>query len=112
MERDIGKRFGSRLKQLREANGVTQNQLAKQLLKSVETISNFERGKTLPGLLTIAKLASALGVEPKQLFEFDAKPSTEPELARLSQRLSLLTNSDRTLLADFADLLVRRQRTS
>ena len=41
------------------------------LLKSVEIVSNFERGKMPPGLLTIAQIAELLGVQPKHLFEFD-----------------------------------------
>lgn len=53
----------------RKARGLTQLQLADQLGKSVETISNFERGKTLIGLLTLESLARHLDVGMKDFFD-------------------------------------------
>lgn len=42
----VAKEFGRRLKDIRKKNGVTQQQLAEQLNLSVDSVSNFENGKT------------------------------------------------------------------
>jgi transcriptional regulator with XRE-family HTH domain len=84
---EIGERFGRRVRELREARRLTQHQLAKLLLKSVETVSNFERGKMLPSLRTMAGLASTLGVELKALFEFDEETRADADATRLTHRM-------------------------
>ena len=43
MAMELSKNVGRKIKQHREARGLTQVQLASLLGKSVETISNFER---------------------------------------------------------------------
>jgi len=114
MERDFAKRFGKRLRDLREAKALTQLQVAALLLKSIETISNFERGKTLPGLLTVEKLASVLGVQLPELFAFDAPPPLpEPnaDAARVTNRMAQLSESDRALVVEFVDLIYRHKHT-
>ena len=51
MSANVSTQIGNRIKELREAAQLTQAELAALSLKSVETISNFERGKTMPSLL-------------------------------------------------------------
>ena len=106
--------LGARMRQLREARSLTQAQLAGLLLKSVETISNFERGKTAPGLLTIAQIAKILGVQPKHLFEFDELlPVAEPnaDVALITLRLGQLSPANRAFVCDFIELIIRHPRS-
>jgi transcriptional regulator with XRE-family HTH domain len=73
----IGIRLGRRIKQLREARGLTQAAFAQVSRKSVETISNFERGKTTPSLHTLSQLAKLLNVEMADFFDAQGlKPNT------------------------------------
>ena len=51
-----------RLKQLREAKGLTQLRLAMELNVSQETISGYEIGKAVPPAEMLVKLADALDV--------------------------------------------------
>ena len=67
--------LGLRIKELREAASLTQAELAKLSLKTVETISNFERGKTLPSVRTLVALAPHLDCSPADFF---SKLSLEP----------------------------------
>ena len=52
--------FGRRLRELRTARGLTQQQLAAMIDSNHPFISNMERGLTLPGLAMLIRLAGAL----------------------------------------------------
>lgn len=53
--------IGPRLKQLREANGLSQSGLAIKLGVASNTISRWERGQQEPPLRLAVRLAEALG---------------------------------------------------
>ncbi|MEC5397378.1 helix-turn-helix domain-containing protein [Uliginosibacterium sp. H1] len=55
-------RFGRVVRQSREANGWSQEQLAERADLNRSYIGEIERGDAMPSLATIAKLATALGV--------------------------------------------------
>ncbi|MBQ6428840.1 MAG: helix-turn-helix transcriptional regulator, partial [Oscillospiraceae bacterium] len=48
--------FGKKLRELRIAQGLTQQQLAEQVYVSRYTVSNWEGGKRLPDVSTISRL--------------------------------------------------------
>jgi len=56
-----------RLKQLREDNFLTQEELAEKIGCAEHTISNWERGKQKPTFRNIRKLAKILKVNPKDI---------------------------------------------
>lgn len=60
--------FGARLYALREAAGLTQEELAKRVGVKRLTLIRYESGETEPGYTIIGKLAQALGVEPNQFW--------------------------------------------
>ncbi|MBW7852147.1 MAG: helix-turn-helix transcriptional regulator [Rhodospirillales bacterium] len=59
--------IGKKIKLVRDQRGLTQAELARRCGKTVETVSNIERGKTLPGLLTLDRIAHNLGVPIQEL---------------------------------------------
>jgi transcriptional regulator with XRE-family HTH domain len=63
-------RFGKRLQALRAEQGITQEQLANAVDLTVESISNVERGIHGPKFNNLEKIANALNVQVKELFEF------------------------------------------
>ena len=62
---------GRRLRQLREAAGLTQLELAAASGLTHEAISNLETGKRAPRAETVRALAHALGVEPERFVSSD-----------------------------------------
>lgn len=54
-------RLGRNLAARRKALGLTQAQVAERLEVETETLSRFERGKHVPSLLTLERLAAVLG---------------------------------------------------
>jgi transcriptional regulator with XRE-family HTH domain len=67
--------FGKRVKSIRISHKFTQAQLAEKIGCSVEYISRIERGLASPSFDSISKLADALGVTAKTLFDFTDKSS-------------------------------------
>lgn len=108
----IGIELGKRLRQLRGQRGLTQAQFAELTRKSVETISNFERGQTLPSVQTLAQISRALNISMAQLFD-DRTPAEDSKFGTsLTAKISLLTSEDKELLLGMADLLYARTKSS
>jgi transcriptional regulator with XRE-family HTH domain len=57
------------VRRLRLAKGLTQAALATDAGQHQGFISEVENGKTSPELDTVGKIAAALGVHPRELFE-------------------------------------------
>ena len=66
----LKQQFGARLKLLRAQKGITQESLAAQTDLTIESISNIERGIFGPRFGNLEKIAAALDVEVKRLFDF------------------------------------------
>ena len=90
---NLGKSLGLKRKQL----GWTQANVAEKLELDTETISRFERGVTLPSLLTLQKLAIALNTTTSELLAESSSQPTE-QAATISIWLSKLTEKDRLFL--------------
>ncbi len=59
--------MGTKLKQLREHEALTQRDLSERTGISVNGISKIERNEASARLSTVRKLAEALGVHPSEL---------------------------------------------
>ena len=60
-------KLGLNLKKIRTKKDISQGDIARELKVSRGFISTIENGKTNPTLLTIAKLAKAVGVSINEL---------------------------------------------
>ena len=58
----------TRLRELRQARGLSVRGLAKEAKVSTETVYSVEHGRRQPSVRTLAKIARALDVEVKDLF--------------------------------------------
>lgn len=70
-EAEFYKLLGKRVKSLREQAHLTQEKLAERCGISLDYLGKIEVNINKPGLKTILKLANALNVEIKELFNFD-----------------------------------------
>lgn len=82
---ELKDRVGRRIKDLRKAKRLSQEQLAERIERSVDTVSNLERGLSLPNFETLERLSVALAVPVKEFFEIyeDQSPHRAALLARL-----------------------------
>ena len=62
-------KFGKKLKEVRLRKGLSQGDVAKILGVHRTYISGLERGVRNPSLLTVQKVAKALGIRSKELIE-------------------------------------------
>jgi transcriptional regulator with XRE-family HTH domain len=67
--------FGLQLKQLRQAAGLTQPQLAAKAGLSKAGVADLEQGRNDPSWATVTKLAAALGVDCRA---FQETPTVKP----------------------------------
>jgi len=68
---NLRKQFGTKLKKLRKEKDLTQEQLAEASEISVDFLSLVERGVNSPSFENLEKLAKALKVSVKELFDFN-----------------------------------------
>ena len=64
------KLLGARIKELRKARGLSQDRLSEKVGIDPKHLSRIEVGNSYPSLDTLEKIAQALGVQAKDLFEF------------------------------------------
>ena len=68
---DLAKQLGRRIYEFRKQNRLTQAALAEKAKISNEFMSAVERGAKLPSLDVLGRIAAALKIEIKDLFNFD-----------------------------------------
>ena len=69
-ENVIYKSIGRRIKTLRENKGLTQEKLVERTCLSLDFIGKIEVNINKPGLKSLIKIANALEVHIKELFDF------------------------------------------
>lgn len=70
MNTDVEKRFGSKLAYIRKSRKLSQEKLAEIVDMNFGYISQIERGIANVTIKTMKKIADALDVELKELFDF------------------------------------------
>jgi transcriptional regulator with XRE-family HTH domain len=79
---DLRGQVGARVKQLRQARRLTQEQLAERAGLSYKFVGEVERGRGNPTLTTLASLSEALGVQLVDLLGLDVdRPRLSPRQA-------------------------------
>ncbi len=104
---DLKRRFGRKVQELREARGLTQEQLAARIGRSVDTVSNIERGLNATRLETAHQLATAFGVRLRDLFDLDdeLEPAERERHRALEAINELLGDRDPATIARIRDLI-------
>ena len=82
MPRNVCQRFGDRIKELRLARGVTQDELSERVGVFRTYMSRIETGVANPTLTLLQALADALEVTLPELVEFPAAQSAPRKRAR------------------------------
>jgi len=118
---EAGLRVAGQVKEIRRARHLSQRQLAGRMQVPRTYISKIENGKAVPTLGSLERLATALGVEVRQLVR-DARSRrdeevaailSDPFLAEVAALLPHLDSLHRTLLfGAVRDAAVGRRRTA
>ena len=74
---NIKSQLGARIKELRRSKGITQEQLVEMIGSDTNNLSRIENGKKFMSADKLAKIADALKVEVKDLFDFGHMLSDE-----------------------------------
>lgn len=96
MRSDLKQLIGLRVKAIRQSKGLTQEAIASLMTTasqgfSTESVSNIERGRTLPGLDTLQRLANALNTTLTELVEpIESHSVDDPERVTLAAELNEL----------------------
>lgn len=89
---EILKVFGKRVRTLRRAKDMTQEQLAERAGLSLQSVGEIERGRGNPTLVNIERLSAALGEDLTTLFDLgDVKLSKEQAQQELLELLNRAT---------------------
>ena len=89
--------FGSQIRQMREARGITQSQLSDRMKVSRSTIANWEAGTRLPDLNMLSRLAQVLDVETWVLMEYLQDTEEVPAVILVEDMPLILSASVRML---------------
>lgn len=108
--------FGERIRELREAAGLTQRDLRRETKLSSSYLHYIEKDRVVPGDKNVAKLARALGVPTVQLIEDRERSEFEkqginPEVSLQLKKLGNLTEEEEAaLLNEMASVRTARQQ--
>ena len=95
----LAMRLSQNIAARRRALSLTQAQLAEALNVDSETLSRFERGKHLPSLQTLERLAALLQTSVAGLLA-EVTPPVYAEATRITAWLSGLGSADRSFVLD------------
>jgi transcriptional regulator with XRE-family HTH domain len=100
--------FGKRLRELRRERGLSQATLAERAEITSEHVSRIERALVGPSLEVMDRLAEALDVEIKALFEFGtSRAGADASFLQLQDIARRGTPEDRRLLLRVADTIIK-----
>jgi transcriptional regulator with XRE-family HTH domain len=88
------KTFGARVRALRKLRGLTQEELAAQSERSVDAISQIERGVNYPSHHTLTRLSSILGAPVGELLGMADADESPRRAAIYSEILELCRTLD------------------
>jgi len=74
-------KLGARIKELRKKKKLSQEKFAEMVSLDRRSISNIECGNTFPAS-SLLKISETLGVEIKELFDFECLEKSEKELIK------------------------------
>ena len=101
------KHFGKQLKKIREARGYSQEDLAELVGLEYQTISRIETGFYFTSYENLAKIADALNVKIKDLFDYDEKDLSREEIIKsLNEKMQQLSSEKLQILKKIIDAVI------
>src|SRR5436309_12019425 len=109
----LKRRVGHRSKLARQPRGLTQEELAERVERSVDAVSSIERGRTLPNFMTFERLARVLDVPTRDFFDIGPESGENLKRSRLLVELveaaRSLSDTDLELALEQLQALTRKR---
>lgn len=102
----IAKKLGKRIKELRESKNISQLKLAEELNMEASNLSKIERGIQIPKEESLIKLANALNVSIKDLFDYEHFIDKEELINKINL---ILSSTDTKTLQKYYKILMDLQ---
>ncbi len=99
--------LGARIKELRKSRGLSQNELSERIGIDAKHLSRIEVGNSYPSLDTLERISRALGVEIKDVFEFDHDITKRALLQNIQKMLREASAEDLNLIHKIVRSIVR-----
>ncbi|MBR1753716.1 helix-turn-helix transcriptional regulator [bacterium] len=94
---NLKKAFGQNLKLIRKSKDLTQEKLSEMIDIYPRQLSKIETGEHFPTSKTLEKICVALGITPKELFDFDLndnKISKDKTLLRIIDKFKQVAQNE------------------
>ncbi len=105
----IDPRIGKRIKQCREALGMTQEQFAEKTKLTTNYISTIERGASFPRCEKLITVLNGLEVSADAIFCDVLTHSTQYKASSLSEKLESLPNEAQNRILQMVDLMIQQE---
>ena len=94
MMKSLKQKLGARIQEIRKSKNLTQEVLAEKIDMDKPNLSNIECGKRFMTAETLEKLANALEVEEKELFDFGHIKNREELITLLNNSINNASDSE------------------
>ena len=98
--------LGANIRKYRKQIGITQEQLAEKIGKSVNYIGMIERGEKVPSLTTFVLIANAIGISTDILLVGITENSYAVQNSLYNERIGKLDNAKRNMLYSVIDAIL------
>jgi transcriptional regulator with XRE-family HTH domain len=113
MAQDLKQRIGMQVRLARRRAKLSQEKLAERIDRTVETISNIERGTEVPNLQTLDRLSRALGIPIREFFADGSDPRSNRRAiieAGIATTVRELSDSDAEVALGLIEALANGRR--
>lgn len=90
--------IGTRIRSLREKQGLTQRELAEKMQTAQKNVSAYENDVTIPSATMLKSIAVALETDANYLLDISSKKKTELPLASIMRDIENLPQKEREAL--------------
>lgn len=106
----IDKRIGKRIKEQREALGLTQEQFAEKIGVATNYISTIERGASFPRCEKLILILNGLKTSADAIFCDVLDHSYEYRTSYLSEQLDKLADDDKKRILEMVELMIKQAK--
>lgn len=101
---NLSKQVGKRIRQIRELKGIKQCDLAEELNMEPSNLTRIENGYQFPKEKNLVKIAKALKVEVKDIFEFQDEMKKDQIARKIVEMFDVLSENEMIFLYNFIKL--------